>query len=104
MQRHRLVCLEWRNRPDPRALAIHRRVKSYAQSKEEIQSGPCVECGRYIDHLPDCPETLRLIDPESPDGWARTDMERCRRERLLKAGIDLEKFEALLRVLAKRYE
>lgn len=104
MQRHRMVCVEWRNRPDPRALAIHRRAKAFQQGKEEVQSGPCPDCGRYVDHKSDCPMALKLIDPESPDGWARTDQERCRRDRILKAGIDPEMFEALLRVLARRYQ
>jgi hypothetical protein len=102
MRKHRAICLEWRNRPDPRGLARERRIKSFELSKAEVQPGPCPDCGRFIDHKPDCPKSLILINPESPDGWERTDQERCRRDRVLRAGIDMEKFEAFLRVLARR--
>ena len=102
MDQHRIRCPEWRNRPNPRGLMIHRLAKAHERWLAELSPGPCPECGRYLDHYADCPEALKAIDPDSPVGYETSGQERSRRARIVKVGIDIEVFEALLRALAKR--
>jgi len=85
MRHHRRHCEVWKNRPDPKGLARQRR-----QRRQLSVKGPCSLCGKRNDHhAHDCPDSQQ---------------NRTRRELLLKYGLNPKVFEAVLRVLAKRYE
>jgi hypothetical protein len=87
MRRHRELCEEWKNRPDPRGLSVARRQASKQTKREEV---PCPVCGGCRGrHEASCPHDSG---------------EAHRLEAILRNGLDLRFFKAFLRCLARCYE
>ena len=84
MLRHRKKCAAWKDRPDPRGLAIWR-----VSRPGPIKRRRCKECGSLrIEHAPECPEDYE---------------DRKRVASLERAGIPVPVFLRFLRALGKRY-
>lgn len=90
MKWHRSRCEEWQHRINPQGLAIYRRKQTRQQIRKVRAEGPCVLCGKWIDHT----NPLCLC----------SQAERARQDLLAKHDIDPADFELILQGLAKRYE
>jgi hypothetical protein len=84
---HRAKCPEWKNRPDPRGLALHRRSETWKENAQTRSGFPCPVCGgTRKEHKEGCPHNLE---------------ERVRLEKVRKAGIHPDVWAKFLEVFAK---
>lgn len=85
-KKHRKVCLEWRDRPDPRGLMIARRLEALRLPERVMH---CHVCEKQVDHhAPSCPFSFS---------------ETARREAVARAGLTPNEFYLFLLALRKRY-
>lgn len=88
--KHRKVCQDWRDRPDPRGLRIARWYESfqdYRRSQDRVLH--CHICKKQVDHhSPSCPLSLS---------------ETARREAVERAGLSPNDFYLFLVALRRRY-
>lgn len=86
-KKHRKVCPEWKDRPDPRGLRISRWHESWKRGSERTLH--CEVCARPVDHhMPSCPYSFS---------------ETARREAVIRAGLSPNEFYLFLLALRKRY-